>query len=57
MHFFDVVQAIAFAFSRPANKSYITEIVAKVLTYGLKENESNTSNFENGFVDDENIPF
>ena len=39
-------------------KRYITEIVAKVLTYGLKENESKSSNFENGFVDDdENIPF
>ena len=33
--FANVVQAIAFAFSRPANKSYITEIVDKedIVTY------------------------
>ena len=46
------------SYEKDGGKRYITEIVAKVLTYGLKENESNTSNFENGFVDDdEPIPF
>lgn len=46
------------SYEKDGGKRYITEIVAKVLTYGLKENESTPSNFENGFVDDdEPIPF
>lgn len=46
------------SYEKDGGKRYITEIVAKVLTYGLKENESTPSNFENGFTDnDENIPF
>ena len=39
-------------------KRYVTEVVAQNLTYGLKQNESAASNFDNGFADnDENIPF
>lgn len=46
------------SYEKDGSKRYITEIVVKNLTYGLKQNESGASNFENGFVDDdENIPF
>ena len=46
------------SYDKDGSKRYITEIIVKNLTYGLKQNESATSNFDNGFADnDENIPF
>ena len=45
------------SYDKDGSKRYITEIIVKNLTYGLKQNESGASNFENGFVDDETIPF
>ncbi len=46
------------SYDKDGSKRYITEIIVKNITYGLKQNESAASNFDNGFVDnDENIPF
>ena len=46
------------SYDKDGSKRYITEIIVKNLTYGLKQNESAASNFDNGFADnDENIPF